>query len=129
MRGCSGGVRGCSQGGCAWFFQGCMHGCSGGVCGCSVEGCAWDTTRYEDTVNERAVPILLEYILVLVKIFIRIRQITFLAITAVKECKVILVILTNSSSFQNGKIQSMVMLMMRVNEALELDSRASYRLF
>ena len=43
------GMRGCSQGG--------MRGCSGG-------GCAWDTTRYGDTVNERAVRILLECILV-----------------------------------------------------------------
>ena len=65
-------------GGRAWLFQGGMCGCSGGVCDCSQEGGrAWDTTRYEDTVNERAVPILLEYILVLVKIFIGIRQITF----------------------------------------------------
>ena len=33
-----------------------VHGCSGG-------GRAWDTTRYGDTVNERAVRILLECIL------------------------------------------------------------------
>ena len=48
-----GGVRGCSGGG--------MRGCSwvGG-------GRAWDTTRYVDTINERAVRILLKCILVLV---------------------------------------------------------------
>ena len=34
-----------------------MRGCSGG-------GHAWDTTRYGDTINERAVRILLECILV-----------------------------------------------------------------
>ena len=45
-----GGMHGCSRGG--------MHGCSGG-------GHAWDTTRYGDTINERAVRILLECILVL----------------------------------------------------------------
>ena len=57
MRGCSGGgVRSCSRGVCmvapggrAWLFLG---------------GHAWDTTRYGDTVNERAVHILLECILV-----------------------------------------------------------------
>ena len=31
------------------------------------EGCAWDTTRYGDTINERAVRILLECILVYIK--------------------------------------------------------------
>ena len=36
-------------GGCAWLLGG---------------GCAWDKTRYGDTVNERAVCILLECILV-----------------------------------------------------------------
>ena len=36
--------------------RGSMHGCSGGH--------AWDMTRYADTVNERAVHILLECILV-----------------------------------------------------------------
>ena len=50
MHGCLGGMRGCSWGG--------MHGCS-------WVGCAWDTTRYGDTINERAVRILLECILVL----------------------------------------------------------------
>ena len=42
-----------------------MHGCLGGVCGCVGGGHVWDTTRYGDTVNERAVRILLECILVL----------------------------------------------------------------
>ena len=46
-----GGMRGCSGGGHAWLLPG------GG-------GCAWDMTRYRDTVNERAVCILLEFILV-----------------------------------------------------------------
>ena len=41
-----------------------MRGCSGGVRGCSRGGCEWDTTRHGDTVNERAVRILLECILV-----------------------------------------------------------------
>ena len=58
MRGCSGGMRGCSQGG-AWLLR------RGGVCGCSRGGGhAWDTMRYGDTINERAVRILLECILV-----------------------------------------------------------------
>ena len=60
-----------APGGHAWLFGGaCMvapkggvHGCSGGVCGCSG-GRAWDTTRYGDMVNERAVRIPLECILV-----------------------------------------------------------------
>ena len=86
MHGCSGGVgRGCC-GGHAWLLQGGMCGCSrggmrgclggawflwGGVHGCSwgrawlLRGHAWDTTRYADTVNERAVRILLECILVI----------------------------------------------------------------
>ena len=77
MCGCSGGMRGCSLGGHAWLLPGGMHGCSGGhawllpghawllwgVCGCSG-GHAWDMMRYGDTVNERAVRILLECILV-----------------------------------------------------------------
>ena len=53
-----GGVRGCSRGMCvvapgggrAWLLPG--------------RGRAWDTTRYGDTINERAVRILLECILV-----------------------------------------------------------------
>ena len=73
-----GGMRG-SSGGHAWLLPG--HGCSGGVCvvapggacawflqwrACMVArgGCAWDTTTHRDTVNERAVRILLECILV-----------------------------------------------------------------
>ena len=44
-------------GGRAWLLRGGMRGCSGG-------GNAWDTTRYGDTVNEQAVRILLECILV-----------------------------------------------------------------
>ena len=78
--GCSqGGVHGCSGGACmvaprgaSRLLWGGMCGCSQGVCGCSQGGhawlllgvCAWDTTRYGDTVNERAVRILLECILV-----------------------------------------------------------------
>ena len=73
-----------ATGGRAWLLWGGMCGCSGGggMCGCSrgdVDGCsrgacmvawgggAWDTTRYGDTINERAVRILLECILVLKK--------------------------------------------------------------
>ena len=61
------------EGGHAWLLLGGMHGCSwGGMHGCSQGGHAWllpgghawDTTRYTDTVNERAVRILLECILV-----------------------------------------------------------------
>ena len=57
--GCSGeGVCGCSQGaGHEWLLQGCVHGCS-------QKGHVWDTTRYGDMINERAVRILLECILV-----------------------------------------------------------------
>ena len=85
MHGCSGacmvalgGMCGCSGGVCMVALGG-MHGCSGGCvialgghawllqggvcCGCSWGG-AWDTMRYRDTVNERAVRILLECILV-----------------------------------------------------------------
>ena len=73
MRGCSlGGMRGCSQGACmvasgghAWLLRGGVHGCSqGGMHGCSRGGHAWDMMRYGDTINERAVRILLECILV-----------------------------------------------------------------
>ena len=68
-----GGVHGCSgghawllwgecvvaPGGCAWLLQG------RGACVVALEGGrVWDTTRYGDTVNERAVRILLECILV-----------------------------------------------------------------
>ena len=82
MRGCSRGFMcGCSGGGaCLVAPGGGMHGCSqGGMCGCSqgacmaaprggMHGClgghAWDTMRYGDTINEWAVRILLECILV-----------------------------------------------------------------
>ena len=72
MHGCSGGcawllpeggVHGCS-GGHAWLLQGACMVARGGVCGCSWGEHAWDTMRYGDTVNERAVRILLECILV-----------------------------------------------------------------
>ena len=93
MRGCSGDVRGCSRGhvwllpgmwvvapgghawllggvcGClgghVWLLWGGMHGCCWGVCVVAPGGHAWDTTRYGDTINERAVRILLECILVI----------------------------------------------------------------
>ena len=67
-----GGMHGCS-GGHAWLLRGGMHGCSEGVCGCSggVRGCpgghAQDRTRYGDMVNEQAVRILLECILVFIE--------------------------------------------------------------
>ena len=64
VHGCSwGGMRGCSQGVCM-AAPGGMHGCSGGACVVALGGHAWDTTTYGDTVNERAVCILLECILV-----------------------------------------------------------------
>ena len=67
-----------APGGHAWLLQGGMHGCSQGACVVSwgacvvapggVHGCSgghvWDMMRYADTVNERAVRILLECILV-----------------------------------------------------------------
>ena len=66
-----GGMCGCSQGGHAWLLRGGMHSCyQGGMRGCSgacmvaLGGRAWDTTRYGDKVNEWAVRILLECILV-----------------------------------------------------------------
>ena len=77
-----GGMRGCSGGGaCVVVLGGGIHGCSrGGMRGCSggacvvapggVRGCSGgvrDTTRYGDTINERAVRILLECILVQIK--------------------------------------------------------------
>ena len=91
LRGCAwllpGGMRGCSPGMCvvapgghAWLLGG-VCGCSGGgacvvalggACMVAAGGCvvapgghAWDTTRYGDTINERAVRILLECILVI----------------------------------------------------------------
>ena len=70
-----GGVHGCSGGGRrAWLLPGGgMCGCSGGACMVApggrghawlLRGHAWDTMRYGDTVNEWAVRILLECILV-----------------------------------------------------------------
>ena len=69
MRGCSGGACVVAPGACMVARGGC--GCSGGACvvawggmyGCS-QGGMWDTKRYGDTINERAVRILLECILV-----------------------------------------------------------------
>ena len=82
--------------GCAWLLLGGMRGCSGGACvvaprgwacvvalgGCArllrgacvvaLGGCAWDMTRYGDTVNERAVRILLECILVYMEFLLKI---------------------------------------------------------
>ena len=71
MHGCSvghawllqGGVHGCSWGACMVALGG-MHGCSGGHAWLLPGGGAWDTMRYGDTINERAVRILLECILV-----------------------------------------------------------------
>ena len=57
-----GGMRGCSGGGGGVWLLG-----EGGVV--AWGGHAWDTTRYGDTVNERAVRILLECILVYSKIY------------------------------------------------------------
>ena len=52
------------QGGHAWLLQGaCMVAPRGGMHGCSG-GHVWDMTRYRDMINERAVHILLECILV-----------------------------------------------------------------
>ena len=51
-------------GGHAWLLPGGMHGCCWGACMVAPGGHAWDTTRYGDTINERAVRILLECILV-----------------------------------------------------------------
>ena len=51
-----GGMHGCSQGGCAWLLRGCAWLLLGGH--------VWDTMRYGDTINEQAVRILLECILV-----------------------------------------------------------------
>ena len=59
-----GGMCGCSGGVCAWLLWGGMCGCSGGHAWLLLGGHAWDTTRYGDTINERAVRILLECILV-----------------------------------------------------------------
>ena len=83
MHGCSRGqgMCGCSQMVCAWLLPGghgwllrgvCvvapggggMHACSEGSVWLLLGGHAWDTTRYGDTINEQAVRILLECILV-----------------------------------------------------------------
>ena len=56
-----GGMCGCSRGH-VWLLQGGMVAL--GACVVALGGCAWDTTRYGDMVNERAVRILLECILV-----------------------------------------------------------------
>ena len=58
MRGCSGGACIVALGGHAWLLWGAVRGCSWGG------GHAWDMTRYRDTINEQAVHILLECILV-----------------------------------------------------------------
>ena len=67
--GCSGGVCGCFGGACMVALEGvCVVAPGGGVRGCSGGGGGrvWDTTRYGDTVNERAVRILLECIIFLI---------------------------------------------------------------
>ena len=48
--------------GCAWMLQGGMRGCSRGACVVAPGGggYAWDMMRYGDTINERAVRILME---------------------------------------------------------------------
>ena len=61
------GMHGCSGGACVVALGG-MRGCSGGACVVAPGGHAWDTTRYGDTVNERAVRILLECILVFINV-------------------------------------------------------------
>ena len=57
------GMCGCCWGGHAWLLRG-VHGCCWGACMVAPGGCVWDMTRYGDTINERAVRILLECILV-----------------------------------------------------------------
>ena len=68
-----GGVHGCSQGACMVAPGGCAWLIWGGACLVAPRGAcvvapggihAWDTTRYGDTIKERAVRILLECILV-----------------------------------------------------------------
>ena len=53
-------MHGCWQGGACVFAGGGVHSERG-------RGHAWDTTTYGDTINERAVRILLECILVITK--------------------------------------------------------------
>ena len=48
--------------------RGGMHGCSQGACMVALGGCVWDMMRYRDTINEQAVCILLECILVVSKV-------------------------------------------------------------
>ena len=71
MHGCSGGACVVVLGGHVWLLWGGMHGYSRGVRGCSRGACVVARgrvrgirRRYGDTVNERAVRILLECILV-----------------------------------------------------------------
>ena len=72
MRGCSGGACAVARGACMVARGACMVAPEGGMRGCSQGACvvalggggAWDITRYGDTINERAVRILLECILV-----------------------------------------------------------------
>ena len=86
--GLQGGMYGCSGGPCvvalegcmvalgvacmvalagAWLLRGGMCGCSGGACVVAPGGWrAWDMTRYGDTINERAVSILLECVLLVI---------------------------------------------------------------
>ena len=64
MCGCSGGHAWLLPGGAWMVAPRGVHGCSGGACLVAPGGHAWDTTRYRDTINERAVRILLECILV-----------------------------------------------------------------
>ena len=66
-----GDMPGCSEGyvwllwGACMVALGGMHGCYWGACVVAPRGeQAWDTTRYRDTINERALRILLECILV-----------------------------------------------------------------
>ena len=88
-----GGMRGCSQrgaymvaprglcvvalgvmhgccGGCAWLLWGDAWLLLGGRHGCSWGGHVWDMMRYRDMINEQAVPILLECILVALKFYL-----------------------------------------------------------
>ena len=102
VHGCSGGHAWLLPGGHAWLLPGgaCMVAPGGhawllwGVCGCSGGhvwlllgghawllwgGHVWDTTRYEDTVNEWAVRILLECILVVC--YVRFRKDIYIKLT------------------------------------------------
>ena len=107
-----GGMHGCSQGGCVWLLQGGMHGCSGGHVwllpgehAWLLGGCAWllpevcmvapgghvrDTMRYGDMVNERAVRILLECILVCFNMNARHKYLGIFAFQQIQEYEVCL---------------------------------------